>query len=283
MALRNNPADFYDLFGPTKRSLKGQSGTIAYEKTLIFDEPRELDLKLNLSHYTNLDRLPRYQNIDVTFDTLTSFVADLNYSHVRKSLGAVDDEKGFKWRVIGAADHVNGDTIPKFLGNFDFGFALPWKHSSIWLRNSTGVAFGEVDDEFANFFFGGFGNNWVDSGDIKRYRHTYAMPGFELNEIFGRNFYRSMLEWNLPPVRFQDAGGSRFYLSWARPALFATVLGTNYDDSALARNVYDVGAQIDFRFTLLSRLNMTLSIGYAVGFGDGVDSADEFMLSLKIL
>ena len=109
------------------------------------------------------------------------------------------------------------------------------------------------------------------------------MPGFELNEIFGRNFYRSMLEWNLPPVRFQDAGGSRFYLSWARPALFATVLGTNYDDSALARNVYDVGAQIDFRFTLLSRLNMTLSIGYAVGFGDGVDSADEFMLSLKIL
>jgi len=281
--LRHNPADFYDLFGPTKQSLKGQSGTITYEKTLIYDQPRELDLKLDLSHYINLDRLPRYQNIDVTFDELSSFVANLSYSHVRKSLGGVDDEKGFKWRVITAADYVNSDTIPKFFGNFDFGFALPWRHSSIWFRNSAGFAIGEADDEFANFFFGGFGNNWVDRGEVKRYRQEYAMPGFELNEIFGRNFYRSMLEWNLPPVRFRNVGGSRFYLSWARPALFATTLFTNSDDSALRRNVSSVGTQIDFRFTILSRLDMTLSLGYAVGFGDDVDSADEFMFSLKIL
>ncbi len=130
-ALRNNPADFYDLFGPTKQGLKGQSGSVTFEKTLIYDQPRELDLKLDLSHYINLDRLPRYQNIDVTFDELTTFVANLSYSHVRESLGAVDDEKGFKWRVITGAEHVNSDTIPKFFGNFDFGFALPCKHSSI--------------------------------------------------------------------------------------------------------------------------------------------------------
>ena len=283
MALRHNPANFYDLFGPTKRSLKGQSASVTYEKTLVFDKPREMDLTLDLSHYTNLDRLPRYQNIDVTFDELTTFIANLSYSHIRKSLGAVDDEKGFKWRVITGAEHVNSDTIPKFFGNFDFGFALPWQHSSIWFRNSAGFAIGEADDEFANFFFGGFGNNWVDSGEIKRYRREYAMPGFELNEIFGRNFYRSMLEWNLPPVRFQNVGGSRFYLSWARPALFATTLFTNYDNSAIRRNVSSVGTQIDFRFTILSRLDMTLSLGYAVGFGDDVDSADEFMFSLKIL
>ena len=28
------------------------------------------------------------------------------------------------------------------------------------------------------------------------------MPGFELTTVPGRNFYRAMLEWNLPPVRF---------------------------------------------------------------------------------
>ena len=283
VALRQNPADFYDLFGPTKQGLKGQSASVTYEKTLIYDQPRELDLKLDLSHYINLDRLPRYQNIEATFDELTSFVANLSYSHIRKSLGSVDDEKGFKWRVITGAEHVDSDTIPKFFGNFDFGFALPWRHSSIWFRNSAGFAIGEADDEFANFFFGGFGNNWVDSGEIKRYRREYAMPGYELDELFGRNFYRSMLEWNLPPVRFQNVGGSRFYLSWARPALFVTTLFTNIDNSAIRRNVSNVGAQIDFRFTILSRLNMTISMGYAVGFGDGVDSADEFMLSLKVL
>ena len=165
-----------------------------------------------------------------------------------------------------------------------FGFALPWAHSSIWFRNSAGVAIGEVDDEFANFFFGGFGNNYVDSGEVKRYRHEYAMPGFELNEIGGRNFYRSMIEWNLPPIRFRDKGGSRFFLSWARPAIFATTLVTNLDDSALQRNVSSVGAQVDFQFTILSRLPMTLSLGYAVGFGDDVaGSPDEFMISLKVM
>ena len=85
-------------------------------------------------------------------------------------------------------------------------------------------------------------------------------------------------------VRFRNVGGDRFYLSWARPAIFATTLVTNSDSSALQRNVSSVGAQIDFRFTVLSQLNMTISMGYAVGFGDNiVGSPDEFMLSLKIL
>jgi hypothetical protein len=282
--LRHNAADFYDLFGPTKRSRKGQSATLEYDKTLIYDQPRQLDLKLGLSHFMNMDQLPRYQNIDVAFDDMTTLHADLNYSHVRKSLGAVDDEKGFKWRVITAATNVDGDNIPKVFGNFDFGFALPWSHSSIWLRNSAGLAIGDVDDPFANFFFGGFGNNYVDRGEVKRYRHEYALPGFELNEIGGRNFFRSMVEWNLPPIRFRNVGGDRFFLTWARPAIFATTLVTNVDNSSLQRNVSSVGAQLDFRFTLLSRLDMTFSMGYAVGFGDDVvGSPDEFMLSLKIL
>ena len=110
------------------------------------------------------------------------------------------------------------------------------------------------------------------------------MPGFNLNEISGTNFYRSLIEWNLPPIRFRRAGSPGFYLSWARPALFATTLVTNSDNSAIRRKVNSFGAQIDFQFTMLSRLDMTLSVGYAVGTGDGVvGSPDEFMLSLKIL
>ena len=281
---RYNYANFYDLFGPTKQSLKGNWFYLGYDKTLLYDDPRQLDFRTELNHYANLDRLPRYQNIDVTFDKLTTFHADLSYEHIRRSLGAVDDEKGFKWRVIGAANYVDSDTIPKMFGNFDFGFPLGWEHSSIWLRTSAGVAFGEVDDEFANFFFGGFGNNYVDNGEIKRYRHEYALPGFELNEIFGRNFVRSMIEVNLPPIRFDRVGTPGFFLSWARPAIFATGLATNLDNSSgLRQDVYDVGAQIDFQFTILSHMDMTLSVGYAVANGDNISSSDEFMISLKIL
>ncbi|MFQ6005278.1 MAG: hypothetical protein ACE5OQ_07215 [Woeseia sp.] len=281
--LRHNYADFYDLFGPTKKGLKGYSANIGYDRPLIFDRPRLMNLKLNLSHYGDLERLPYYQNINVTFDKLTTFDARLEYSNTKSSLGAVDYEKGYSWQIIAAADYVNGETIPKFLGKFDFGFALPLHHSSVWIRNSAGIADGDRNNEFANFYFGGYGNNYVDRGTIKRYREVYSMPGFELNEIGGRNFYRSMLEWNLPPIRFRRLGTAGFYVSWARPALFATNLIVNPDSSSFRRRVSNVGAQLDFRFTLLSRLNLTLSLGYAVGSGDGVSSADEFMASLKIL
>ena len=284
MTLRHNAADFYDIFGPTKRSRKGQSASVRYDKTLISDDPRKFDLSVDVSHFMNMDKLPRYQNIDVTFDELTSLTTVLSYSHVRKSLGAVDDEKGFKWRFAASGNHVNGEGIPKFYGDFDFGFALPWGHSSLWLRNAAGVAIGEVDDPFSNFYFGGFGNNYVDSGDPKRYREWYSMPGFDLNEVGGRNFYRSMLEFNIPPVRFRNVGGSRFYLSWARPALFVSTLVTNADSDSLQRSVSSAGAQIDFQFTILSQLSMMLSMGYAVGFGEDISgTTDEFMLSLKIL
>ncbi len=280
---RYNFADFYDLFGPTKQGLRGNWFYVGYDRTLIYDEPRRLKFRTELNTYSNLDRLPRFQNIDATFDELTTLEIDLNYEHIRSSLGNVDDEKGFKWRLLGAASYVDGDTIPKYIGNFDFGFPLRWGHSSLWFRNSAGVAFGDRSDEFANFFFGGFGNNYVDSGEIKRYRQEYAMPGFELDQISGRNFFRSMIELNLPPVRFDRVGTPGFYLSWARPAIFTTALVTNLDSGALKQDVYNVGAQVDFRFTILSRMDMTLSLGYAVAQGSLVDRSDEIMVSLKIL
>lgn len=283
LGARLNYADFYDLFGPTKHSMKGNRFLIGYDKSLIYDDPRELGLTMELNHFANMDRLPRYQNVPASVDKLTSFEALLHYSHLRSSLGHVDDEKGFSWRLGAAANYVDGETIPKFLGEFDFGFALPWKHSSVWFRNSAGAAFGEPDDEFANFFFGGFGNNYVDRGEIKRYREFYALPGFELNEIPGRNFYRGMLEWNLPPIRFERVGTPGFYLSWARPALFASSLVTNLDSSEIRQDAGSVGIQVDFRFTILSRMDMTLSLGYAAGLYGQSESRDEFMASLKIL
>ncbi|MGB5490046.1 MAG: hypothetical protein WBM76_04380 [Woeseiaceae bacterium] len=279
-----NGADFYDLAGPTEKSRKGNRFSVGYKKTLIDDGPRRFDFSADVSHYSDFDALPRYQNVATTLDKLTTLGTTLEFSNRRRSLGAVDYEKGFSWSLGTAIDHVEGDNIPKLAGNFDFGFALPWKHSSIWIRNSAGAAFGEPGDEFANFFFGGFGNNYVDRGSIKRYREYYAMPGFELNQVPGRNFHRAMLEWNLPPIRFKRVGTPSFYLTWARPALFVSSLTTNLDDSAIRDEVTNAGVQVDFRFTILSRLNMTLSVGYAEGFGNNsILDDDEFMVSLKIL
>ena len=278
-----NDADFYDLAGPTEKSIKGYSYSLGYDKTLIYDEPRKMGLSVDLVRYDDLDRLPNFQNVSATFEKLSRAIVDLHYENIRSSLGHVDDEKGYKWRLVTAGDRINGQTIAKAFGTFDLGFALPLRHSSIWLRNSAGFADGDRGDPNAQYFFGGFGNNYVDRDEVKRYREFYAMPGFELNEVGGRTFVRSMIEWNLPPIRFQNVGSPGFHLAWARPALFAATLVTDPDETSVRRSVSDIGAQIDLRFSVLSRFDMTLSLGYAVGLGEGVDSEDEFMISLKVL
>jgi len=92
-----------------------------------------------------------------------------------------------------------------------------------------------------------------------------------------------MLEWNLPPIRFEALGQPGFYGSWIRPALFTTALVTNPDSARERIDAYNVGLQLDLQLHVLHRLPMMLSFGYARGFGGDDQGEDEFMLSLKVL
>ncbi|HSL24142.1 MAG TPA: hypothetical protein VK886_21590 [Vicinamibacterales bacterium] len=278
-----NGADFYDLFGPTKRGRKGYAAGLGYKRTLVYDEPRRLEVDAGATFSGNLDRLPQYQNIAVEVDRLFSAEASLTGTDVRSSLGHVDDEKGHRWSVVVGADRAAADWFGRVHGTFDAGAALPIGHSSVWLRSAAGLSPGRREDPFANFYFGGFGNNWVDRGDEKRYRAYYSFPGTDLNEIAGRNFARSTLEWNLPPIRFRRVGSPGFYVTWARPAIFAGVLGTNLDAPDARRTAFNAGAQLDVQLTTLSTLDMMVSIGGAVAIEDGFAPRREIMVSLKVL
>jgi hypothetical protein len=278
-----NGADFYDLFGPTKVGRKGYTGELGYHRTLVFDEPRRVDLDTSATIAGNLDRLPDYQNVPVDVDRLLTAEGRLHGSDVRRSLGSVDDEKGYTWALEAVADHAAGDWFGRFHGGFDAGTALPMGHSSVWLRMAAGFSPAAPEQVFSNFFFGGFGNNWIDHQNEKRYREYYSFPGAELNEIGGRNFARVLLEWNLPPLRFRRAGSPGFHVGWARPALFAGVLGTNFDDERTRQRAATFGGQLDFHLTTLSTLDMMLSVGGAVAVRDGAERSREVMVSLKIL
>jgi hypothetical protein len=279
--LTYNRADFYDIFGPTRVSRKGYSGEVTYRRPIIYDEPRMVDLTLRAGYWGNLEELPYAQDVDTTFDSLARASARLDYSFVDRSLGAVDDEKGFKWYASAGANHADSSSTPYAHGGYDVGWALPRGHSSIWIRSAAGFAVGDRDEVFSNFYFGGFGNNWVDHQEVKRYRDPFSLPGFDISEINGRTFARTMLEWNLPPKRFSRVGTPDFYLSWARPAVFATALITDPDTDS--QNWYSTGAQVDFQFTLLSRKDMTLSFGYGAGFRGSSYESNEFMVSLRIM
>jgi hypothetical protein len=283
--LTANDADFYDLFGPTKTSRKGESLGLRYKKSLINDDPKSLDLTAATTGYIDLERLPYAQNITVSFSKLWSTYAELSYKNLRASMGAVDFERGYSWKTFAVNNFANEKTFPLFAGTFDVGAPLVFSHSSLWLRTAAGYSPGNRIEPFANFYFGGFGNNWVDHGEVKRYRNWDSFPGIEINEAGGTNFAKATLDWNLPPLRFRRVGTTWFYVTWARASIFTSGLVTNMDDpDEVPRQILgSLGAQVDFRFTLLSHLNMTLSGGYAGASVKDRKPSDEFMFSLKIL
>jgi len=279
----HNDANFYDLFGPTERSRKGNAFIVGYDYPLIYDLPRRLDVNWEVAYFTGLDTLPGNQNVQSGFKKLLSAKAGLKYEDTRKSLGAVDHEKGYIWDVETYFDNANSTTYPKIRAGFDFGFALPLKHSSIWFYNDAGIAGGDRDQSLANWYFGAFGNNYVDDREVQRYREYSSFPGFEIDQISAQNFAKSIVEWNLPPVRFKSVGIPSFYLNDLRPALFAGAMVTDIRDDPYQEVYTSFGFQVDLQFTVVHRLPMTLSFGFARGFTGGTKTDDEFMFSLKIL
>jgi hypothetical protein len=204
------------------------------------------------------------------------------YSETYRSANSVDHESGHRWNANLSASRGSA-TSGAVRAGYDFGFPLPLPHASLWLYSAAGAMSGKRSDSLANFYFGGFQNNYVDNGEVKRYRDYDSFPGFEIDELSAQSFAKTVLELNLPPLRFERLGTAGFHLSSVRPALFAGVLLADPDRSELRRSAYNIGGQLDFSFSVLHRLPMTLSAGYARGKQQHRKGSSEWMLSLKIL
>ena len=279
-------ADFYDLFGPTKIGRKGY---------VVERRPHEhADLRRAAAAGSRHRAAacpatsigcPSTRTSRSTSTACTRSTRAAPFSDVRKSLGRVDDETGARWTSAArAATSSDGDVLAAVHGTFDRGVrAAVGPLVDLVAQRGRLLARTTAIEPFANFFFGGFGNNWVDHGDEKRYRDVYSFPGAELNEIGGRNFVKSMLEWNLPPLRFR-ASARR---ASTRPGCGRRCSSAAWPPTSIGaderRSLGDAGAQLDFRFGLLSALDLTLSVGGAVAFEDGHAPRREAMMSFKIL
>lgn len=278
-----NKADFYDLFGPTKFSRAGYQLSFGYNDVLIYQSPERMDYNLNLSYYGDLERLPEYQEISSSYDKLLSASGNIKYAYSRRTLGGIEEEAGYSFQLNFKSNYINNTIFPRIWLNADFGILLPLNHSSIWFRTSFGNSFAKDREETAaNFYFGGFGNNWIDNKEIRRYRHYYSLPGRELNYLAGTNFGKLLLEWDLPPVHFNEIGFLSFYITYARLSFFSAGIVTNLDDYNLRKKMLSVGSQLDFELVLFSLMKSTLSFGYAMSFEKSFKPNKEFMVSLKI-
>jgi hypothetical protein len=283
-----NGADFYDIFGPVRRSREGYSGHVGYDRPLVFDPPTTLDWVADVAYYGGLDALPGYQNVRAPTHALSTISTGIRATDIRSSPGSVDYEAGHEWSVTAHAYGAASDFIPSLQMEYHVGLPLPIDHSSIWLRTAAAVSEGHRSAALSNLYLGGFGNNYIDSSaysGAQRYRGAMlsSMPGFGIDSLNGRTVAKAMMEWCLPPVRFERLGPPGFYMNWARPEVFATVLETNVEDPqtrAVARNI---GAQMDFNITAMQRFPVKLSMGVARGFGGVGQAKTEWMLSLLVL
>ena len=278
-----NRSDFYDLFGPTKRSRKGYAAKLGYDWLLVYDGPRRLDALLDVAWYDQIDTLPSAQNVPTTFTRLLTTSAELKYTDVRQSIGAAEDEKGIAWSVLYTGQQTLGATSPQLQGTLGYGIPLPIPNSSIWSWTSGGIADGANNPTLANFYFGGFGNNYVDDKSIKRYREPQSLPGFDIDEVSALHFVKELVELNAPPIFFEDAGTPGLYLNWLRASVFAAGLWTEPQNPSLRKTYSSFGTQVDLRFSLLHWYGMTLSVGYGAGFQGSRSAGNEWMISLKIM
>ena len=278
-----NRSDFYDLFGPFKRSRKGFAAKGRYDWGLIYDEPKRADLLFDLAYYDKIDTLPWAQKVRTDFTRLEAAGATLRYSNLQRSQGGIEDDAGWSGNLIFAGNRAKGDVIPQLRGNLDFGMPLPLPYSSLWLRGAAGVANGDRNNVAANFYLGSFQNNYVDDMEVKRYRNYDSLPGFGIDQITALSFVRGMAEWNLPPFVFESAGTPVFYANSLRSSVFAAKLWADPGNGSLRRDYTSLGAQADLRLSVMHWHEMTLSIGYAVGYQGSHRSGSEWMLSLKIM
>jgi hypothetical protein len=228
--------------------------------------------------------LPQYQNIESPIKNFQAASASASVEKLRKTLGGVDDETGFKWELDGTGIYAGGEFYPTVQSNQSFGLLVTAiRNTSFWVRNSIGQSFGNRGSAMSHFYFGGFRNNFVDWQPSEQYRKTLAFPGAQIDEIKAYNYIKTMGELNLRPLRLRDVGTSWLYPTYIKSSVFGTQLIADIAQSNKVRNIYNLGAQVDIQLVLFSYLKTTWSVGYAVKMEPNQENTDQIMLSLKLL
>lgn len=280
-----NAADFYDLFGPTLRSREGYSAHLGYSRPLVYEPPHTVNFFANAAYYGGLNALPGAQNV-ASPSHLSVLAVGISSSDTLASPGAVDAESGSTWSLSASSLGARGKQTPRLSGRYDFGIPLPLNHSSIWVRSGFTVVEGSPRSAISNSYLGGFGNNYVDNaanGGAQRYRGLYSMPGFEIGALRGKTLVKTMVEWSLPPLRFESFGTPGAYASWIRPEVFASHVMTDLQDSSRRDSATSLGVQFDMQLQVMHRLPMMFSVGFARGFGGSGFGKNEVMLSFQVL
>lgn len=285
-----NSTNFYDLVGPLRKSRKGYRVGAAFDRTRTTLKPFTWGWGANVNAFGDMDVLPLFQEIEVD-KGISSFQTAGAYITARKtktSLGGVTAEQGWSARADAAAYLAGGKLFPAVSGNFDAGVLLPFmRNTSFWLRSAVGHNFGSANSAFGNDYFGGFRNNYVDYGDVNRYRSVSALPGAPIDAVKAHSYAKFTAELNLRPIRFKNTGALTAYPTYAQLSLFSSDLLANPWGTEPFHNHVDVGVQLNIEIVFFNYFKTTWSVGYAHVFNQlspGMPgNGGQWLFSLKLL
>ena len=252
-----------------RRSRKGYAFGLGYDRTLVYDEPRRLDLlgrRDLLRRPRHAARLPERHRAGLR--RLFSVSARLRYTDLRRSLGHVDDEKGIDWELgLDRSTASSGEATAARLRRPRLR-----RRAAAAPLVAVAAQLGRLSPRrprraLRELLLRRLRQQLGGPRRREALPRGVLLPRRRDQRGRARNYVRSMVGVEpAAPWRFRRAGTPGFYLTWAAPGAVrrrrwprtrTTPPGAARSRTSARRSTCS--------FTVLSALDMTLSVGYARG------------------
>jgi hypothetical protein len=281
LSFDQNATDFYDLFNDRKRGMIGRKITLGYSHYWKYDNPHKIKQSTEVTLYNGV----QFINDNLVKVSRPDFMVaqtQWNSTNLRRTIGSSDYENG---NVFDVTLRVFGDNpdAPEYAGQV----TAEWDNYSKWLADHNtfhfqlagGYHYDNPDLIQARFYFGGFGNRYVENVDVKQYRKLFRFPGLPIYSLAADRFVKVIFENNLPPLRFANAAIGSHLINHVDASIYSQALFMNSDQGD---KWIDLGAQVNFVMKHWFNLETTFSTGIAKAWGK--NSSDwEWFMSLKLL
>lgn len=276
-----NATDFYDLFNSRKRGMIGRKITLGYSHYWKYDNPHKIQQNAEVAFYNGVE----YINDNLVRVSRPDFiVAQTNYSStdLRRSIGSSDFESGEKYDFTLRVFGDNPDD-PQFagqlIGEWDNYFNILFPHNTMHIQFASGYHVDNKNLRQARFYFGGFGNRYVENEDVKQYRKVFRFSGIPIYSMEAERFIKIMIENNLPPLRFANLSFSQHFINHIDASIYSQAIIAKSD---AAEKWINIGLQGNIVFKHWFNLESTFSAGIAKAWWDNGEDWQWF-LSIKLL
>ena len=281
LEIAHNAPSFYDLFNERKSGMIGTKVALGHTHYWKFDIPHKIKQTSELALYAGIEAI-NDNLINVSNPDFLVFETSINSSNVRRAIGSVDSEFGNEWTVTLMALGAGQKNPPVAVGlHTEWGrfMTWAWPHWVLHLKLAAGYLHTQQDLAFGKFYFGGFGNQYLENKEVKQYRHAFRFPGVPIYSLVSERFTKVMVEHNLPPLRFGNARLGQHFLSHIDASWFSQGLIVKSNRKNMWVNL---GAQVNFVFMHWFNLESTFSAGIAKAWNRSGSTWDWF-ISFKLL